>query len=172
MPDTNDYQKILDRLTGVKTLLDIGCGDGELDIFLAKEGGIKVTGLDISASGFDEVKKKALSSGVKNFVRCIQGKIENIENIFRNERFDAITFIYSLHHIPNPVEGLKKAKKVLKTGGWIFVIECIAKTKLECCSLRKKEVENFLNQAGFKNLQREMMGKNEIHEYVLFYGKD
>ncbi len=163
------YQKIIQKLEGINSLLDIGCGDGTLDVFLAKESGIRIVGLDISPEGFSHAKKKALTDGVEDLVTCVKGSICDIFFAKDNE-FEAITLIYSLHHMENPIPALKEARRVLKRGGKILIVECIAEDEEDvvCCIFNKPGLVGTLNNAGFFNTEVEILGTEDDHEFVLF----
>jgi ubiquinone/menaquinone biosynthesis C-methylase UbiE len=110
MDDQELHQKVLKKLDGAKNLLDIGCGDGRLDVFLAKEAGIRITGLDISPEGFGHAKKRAMAKGVEALVTCIKGDLYDMAFAGDNE-FDAVSLIHTLHHVEDPVAGLKEARR-------------------------------------------------------------
>ncbi len=162
------YQKICQRLEGTKNVLDIGCGDGTLDVYLAKEGRIKIVGLDISPNGFGHAKKKALQDGVGGLVTCVKGNVYSMTFAKENE-FDAVTLVYSFHHIEDPISALDEIKRVIKPGGKILIVECIAEDGegVVCCRFSKGELTAILNEAGFLNAQVEILGNEEGHEFTL-----
>ena len=162
------YQKIFQKLEGIKNILDIGCGDGTLDVFLAKEGRIKIVGLDISPAGFSHAKKKALADGVEDLVTCVKGSVYDMTFAKDNE-FDAATLVYSLHHIENPISALKEVRRVIKAGGKILILECIAQDEecFVCCTFKKSGLSAILNKAGFLNTKTEFLETVEGHKFAL-----
>lgn len=73
LPARDYYQRVLRRLRSARSVLDIGCGNGALDVFLAREGVIRITGLDISTPGFGDANKTARADGVEKLVACVKG---------------------------------------------------------------------------------------------------
>jgi len=89
----------------VNTILDVGCGYGEL-LFLLKQKGYKVSGCDI----YDELIKKAkqISEDV------ILADAEQLTNFYPFNNFDLVSLIHVLEHLPNPLKALLEAKAVSK----------------------------------------------------------
>ena len=84
--------------------LDIGCGDGELAINIAKQK-IKVTGIELSLEQIKKAKEKNLYKNL-NF---IHGDILNYKS--KDLKFKTIILSNVLEHIKNRVLFLKKIKK-------------------------------------------------------------
>jgi len=91
----------LQNTTGL--LLDIGCGENELVKEYKLKGGDGI-GVDVYDWGTVDLVVKDTSSLP-----------------FKNDKFDTITFIACLNHIPNRIEVLKEAKRILKKDGKIIV---------------------------------------------------
>jgi len=84
--------------------LDIGCGDGELAISIAKQK-IKITGID---SSLEQIKKGKSKNSYKN-LNFIHGDILDYKS--KNFKFKTIILSNVLEHIKNRVFFLKKVKK-------------------------------------------------------------
>jgi SAM-dependent methyltransferase len=113
------YYSVLDIIKKVvkeinpKNLLDFGCGDGKLIYELSKEK-INLTGIDIS--------KKAISFA-KIFTPTAKFINSNIINYIPKEKFDLITSIETLEHLP-PEELKKfiiKLSSLLKKDGYFII---------------------------------------------------
>jgi len=108
-------QDIVDRIYKIKSkgsLLDIGCGDGHL-LYLCKKRFPDCYGVEYSK----DLSKFASS---KTNFPIIQGKY--CKEIYPPNKFDIITIIQVLEHIPNPVDFLEIVHYHLKKNG-ILVIE-------------------------------------------------
>jgi len=103
------------KLSGAR-VLDVGCGGGILSESLAKEGA-KVTGID---QGTNVIKVAKLHMKESNL--DIDYKQLNIEDYFKlnKEKFDVITCLEMLEHVPDPSSIIEKCAALLKPGGTIF----------------------------------------------------
>jgi len=103
------------KLSGVR-VLDVGCGGGILSESLAKEGA-KVTGIDQGANVIKVAKLHMKESDLD-----IDYKQLNIEDYFKlnKEKFDVITCLEMLEHVPDPSSIIERCAALLKPGGTIF----------------------------------------------------
>ena len=99
-----------------KKILDVGCGGGILSESLANEGA-DVTGIDQGDRVIKIAKLHAKESGIK-----VKYKHINIEDFYKNtdERFDVITCLEMLEHIPDPNSIINTCSKLLMPGGKIY----------------------------------------------------
>lgn len=98
---------------GIKgiTVLSICCGDGPEGEYLYKLGA-KVTVSDISSEAVKAAKR-----------RCpyLTGVVADAENLpFESKSFDLILVRHGLHHLPNPLKGIREMDRVCKKG-FIFI---------------------------------------------------
>lgn len=105
--------KILKKYKNSGDLLDIGCNIG---IFadLAQKNGYNAYGIDLSSKAI-EIGKKEFNLGD----RLMSGKLEKIN--FPANKFDIVTYLHVLEHIPDLSAELAKAYEVLKPGGIILI---------------------------------------------------
>ncbi|MBT3721641.1 class I SAM-dependent methyltransferase [archaeon] len=94
-----------------KKLLDIGTGKGYL-LDVAKKQGYNCYGLDIS--------KYATKIAKKNHKKIFTGDLFSAK--YKSNYFDVITATDLLEHIENPHEFVKEVRRILKPGGYFFVI--------------------------------------------------
>ncbi len=100
-----------------KKVLDVGCGGGILAEAL-NELGAKVTGIDASESTIGVAKSHSRSIG--SDVIYIQNTIEEFISSYPDEKFDVITCLEMLEHVPSPNEIIKSCSNLLKDDGNIF----------------------------------------------------
>jgi len=100
-----------------KKVLDVGCGGGILAEALS-ELGANVTGIDASENTIGVAKSHSRSVG--SDVIYIQNTIEEFISSHPNEKFDVITCLEMLEHVPSPNEIIKSCSNLLKDDGNIF----------------------------------------------------
>ena len=104
------------NLQGIK-VLDVGCGGGILAEALSKLGA-QVTGIDASEQtiGVAQNHSNAVGSDVSYYQTTIEEFIANKPE----EKFDVITCLEMLEHVPSPGEIIKTCSTILKDDGDIF----------------------------------------------------
>ena len=100
-----------------KKILDVGCGGGILAEALS-ELGANVTGIDASENTIGVAKSH--SKSISSNVRFIQNTIEEFIASNPEEKFDVITCLEMLEHVPSPGEIIKNCSDILKKDGDIF----------------------------------------------------
>ena len=98
-------------------VLDIGCSNGfKTKMLFDKYSNIKhITGIDIDSNAILEAKEK-----FKNNKRYLF-KLEDIDKLNNQEKYDIINLSYVLQHLKNPEEVLKKLKNNLTERGIIII---------------------------------------------------
>lgn len=94
-----------------KSILDVGCGNGWSSYFLA-EHAKSVTGIDLHQSGFEPQLSEKLSYK--------QSSATDLK--FNDNTFDIVTTHECLEHIPDPMKALNEFDRVLKPGGYLFIV--------------------------------------------------
>ena len=98
----------------LKTLLDIGCGDGRDSVYFFNKG-LKITAVDFSASGIKKIK----SQNPK--ITCILGDIRKIK--LKTNSFDVIYAHLSLHYFDDKTTDkiFNNLHLALKKQGLLFI---------------------------------------------------
>ncbi|UJF19958.1 bifunctional 2-polyprenyl-6-hydroxyphenol methylase/3-demethylubiquinol 3-O-methyltransferase UbiG [Vibrio sp. SS-MA-C1-2] len=111
---------VIDCSQGIfgKKVLDVGCGGGILAESMAKEGA-DVTGLDMGAEPLNVARLHALESQTPLKLEYIQKTIEEHAEQFP-QRYDVITCMEMLEHVPDPLSIIKSCAKLVKPGGQVF----------------------------------------------------
>ena len=149
-------------------ILDIGCGRGLQAVLLGKRCK-KVVGVDTSEKAVTPAKLKSryMKKRINAEFYCM--KIKDAE--FENEYFDKIFSICVLEHIPNYVEVLGEAHRILKKDGqMIFSVDCletIEDNKLLEKHKKEHRVESYFEKEELKTILEEI-GFNRIEIYPTF----
>jgi ubiquinone biosynthesis O-methyltransferase len=97
-------------------VLDIGCGGGLLSEALAAAGA-RVTAIDLSPAVLDVARLHLLESGLRVGYREISAEALAAE---APARFDVITCMEMLEHVPDPASVVQACADLLKPGGQIL----------------------------------------------------
>ena len=101
-----------------KQVLDIGCGGGLLAEVLSDLGAI-VTAIDPSEKTINVAKAHAKKVGSN--VNYIKASLEEFSKIEPKAKFDVITCLEMLEHVPDPLQILKKCSDLLNQDGDLFL---------------------------------------------------
>lgn len=93
-------------------VLDIGAGTGIVAKILV-EGGIPVIGVDISFGMLSQAHNRLPG-------RVLLADAQKVP--FTGQYFDAVTFVWSLQHIGDPVAAVREARRVLRADGRVVVV--------------------------------------------------
>ncbi len=99
-----------------KTVIDIGCGGGILTEAMARKGAT-VTGIDLSDKALKVADLHSLESGVQ--VRYEKIAAEDMA-LREPGRFDVVTCMEMLEHVPDPAAIVRACAQLVKPGGKVF----------------------------------------------------
>jgi 2-polyprenyl-6-hydroxyphenyl methylase/3-demethylubiquinone-9 3-methyltransferase len=99
-----------------KTVLDVGCGGGILAESMAARGA-SVTGIDLADKPLKVAQLHLLESGLQVEYRKISAEALAEET---PERYDVVTCMELLEHVPRPAETVRACAALARPGGWVF----------------------------------------------------
>ena len=100
-----------------KSIVDVGCGGGILSEGLAAKGA-QVTGIDLSEKALGVARLHLYESGLK-----IDYQLSSAEEfaIQHPARFDIVTCLEMLEHVPDPASTICACAQLVKPGGHLFL---------------------------------------------------
>lgn len=153
-------------------VLDIASGTGTSAIFLAKNFGCKVTGIDLAKKNVEEAINNASRENASKLVDFKLGDAEKLD--FEDESFDFAIAECSFCLFPDKNKASDEMYRVLKTDGKLGMSDVVVRGELPenmknilykfiCIEDAKseKEYENILKNSGFNNFNFEDK-KNEV----------
>ena len=102
------------------TILDAGCGSGRSDIFLAKQYGCRIVGIDIDPGTLLKAQAEAISKRVDDRVTFRVADANDLS--FGDQTFDGAIFQAALI-FTNKAKALHKVSQMIRPGGFLGVIE-------------------------------------------------
>ena len=117
-------QELLARHPHLRTVVDLGCGPGDIPIRLARAlRTVHVTAVDGSAAMLDLAREAVRAAGLTERVHLIQGRIPGLD--LPEQAFDAVLSKDMLHHLPDPHVLWQEALRLAKPGGVICVMDLV-----------------------------------------------
>jgi ubiquinone/menaquinone biosynthesis C-methylase UbiE len=133
-----------------QTVADFGSGSGHYALLLARVVGRngRIIAIDINKDVLTKVVREAEEESLSN-IEIVWGDVEKAEGTgLRDQSFDGVLASNLLSLVEDKVEVIWEAKRVLKSGGRLCVID--GKNKLEVDKLRNMiERENFVFERQF-----------------------
>jgi 2-polyprenyl-6-hydroxyphenyl methylase/3-demethylubiquinone-9 3-methyltransferase len=99
-----------------KQVLDVGCGGGILAESLAEKGA-RVTGIDMGATPLRVARLHLKESGLQVDYRQCTAEALAAES---PARYDVVTCMEMLEHVPDPASVIEACGKLVKPGGHVF----------------------------------------------------
>jgi len=147
------------RLAG--RVLDLGCGSCDLVRYLVDAYGQEVTGADISESSFPS--RRHTPNG--NRFHCLKRNAAHL-NFAGDGSADAVVTMWALHEMDKPQAILREARRVLRPGGEILVVDfprnSLAQRLWNEDYYRPEEVKTLLQEAGFEKVQARLIEQGQV----------
>jgi SAM-dependent methyltransferase len=162
------------ELRATDHVLDVGCGSGGPALFLAREIGCQVTGVDINEAGIRAGLALVREAGMQQKVNLQHADVgEPLP--FPDQTFDALVSMDVMCHLPNRRRLFDEWRRVLRPGGRALYTDPVVVTGL----VAKEEFatrsstgyfefgplgvnERFLTEAGFELMTTEDVTDNEV----------
>jgi sterol 24-C-methyltransferase len=120
------------------TILEFGCGYGEIGRQVASISGANVTGLTMAdaeiAGGIERIEK----AGLQDRCNMVQGNYHNMP--FDDCSFDKVFGVYTLKYSSDLNLAISEAARVLKPGGRLLSYEIITTDKYDPTDKKQKEM--------------------------------
>jgi len=100
----SDYRVILEWIASGSSVLDLGCGEGELLALLVKEKGVRAQGIEIN----EQAIYKCVARGLSVF----HDDIDHGLSEYADRSFDYIILNQTLQQVRKPDEALREALRV------------------------------------------------------------
>ncbi len=172
------YEELSQQIdfTGVKDVLEIGCGVGILANHLNEKYGLDVTGIDLDTEQIELAKEYQEKKENLQFMVADATKLSFSEE----ESYDLAISTHVMHHIGNWEEALMEIKRVVRTKG--FYIFCdMTYSKLLVKIFRPiaknygvytaQDIKRFFERNNFKVLYEEKRKHFIFKNYIFVFQK-
>jgi len=159
----NEFLK--NEIGNSKRVLDVGCGDGAMALYLASSLNCRVDGIDLDKGRVHRANEKFRKRMTKGLALCRSCDSENIDKKFKNETFDAVLIIHTLHHLADLSTIFPKIKHSMRVGGKIFVGEYernFGEKQDNCPRFSSNKIKSILDTSGFGHIRGHNVHKNFI----------
>ncbi len=167
--------KIIDQLDIRQNMIiaDFGAGHGFFSVALAKKVGPsgQIFAIDILESSIEGVRSRAKLEGLFN-IKLVRGNLEKPGgSTLKNDSCDMVMIANILFQVPDKTALLSEAKRVLKSGGCLVVIEWrpyIGIGPKKEYRITEEELKQMINASGFSGAQEINAGS---HHYGFIFLK-
>ena len=111
-------QQFKKQIGNNKTILEVGCGTGQLSIYFAIETNNKIVSLDPTLTSLDLAKEFAKKNYISNISFL---NVDIFDDVLSDECFDFIWCNGVLHHTKDPYLAFKTFIKSLKKKGYVLI---------------------------------------------------
>ncbi|MEM6672594.1 MAG: metalloregulator ArsR/SmtB family transcription factor [Planctomycetota bacterium] len=152
------------RLAPRARYVDLGIGDGMLTLMLA-EIAESVTAVDLSPEILSQLESRATAKGIAN-IDTVEADIEDLP--LGSGSYDVAVLSQALHHANDPENALAEARRVLKPGGKLLVLDLLAhgedwvRERLQHLHLgfTEADLSRLVSRAGFTDVSVERAARD------------
>lgn len=151
------------RLLPPMTIADLGAGEGVFSLLLAGNAR-RVIAVDSSAKMIEVGRAQAQRHGVGN----VEFRLGDMEEVpIGGAEVDLVFFSQSLHHALHPERALEEARRILRPGGRVVILD-LARHRFEQAralyadewlGFGEAELEAMLEKAGFTGVRASVVDK-------------
>ncbi|RMD65866.1 SAM-dependent methyltransferase [Candidatus Pacearchaeota archaeon] len=137
------------KITPKDRVLDAGCGIGGSSIWIAKNIGARVTGLNIHKGQLEIARQLAIKNRVENLTEFTEGDFTKTN--LQDNSFDVVLGLESVCYAKNKKDFIREARRILKNNGRLVVADgFLQKENLDV--KEKEEMKKWLNGWAVPNL--------------------
>lgn len=151
------------KLLPPMVIADLGAGEGAFALLLAQRAQ-RVIAVDTSARMIEVGREQALRQGIAN-VEYRQGDMEEVP--IDDRMVDLVFFSQSLHHALHPERAVSEARRILRPGGRVVILDLVKHRFEEAREMNaderlgfsESELEGMLEAAEFVDIQTSIVHK-------------
>jgi ArsR family transcriptional regulator len=137
------------------TVADLGCGTGQVSAAIAPSV-TKVVAIDDSVEMLDAARERL---GETANVELVRSPLEGLS--LEDQTLDAACIMLVLHHVPDPLQVLAEAARVMRTGAQLLLVDMLPHGHEEYrhtmghvwLGFSEHQVARWLADAGFESLR-------------------
>lgn len=168
-------RKLWSQVTGQR-IIEVGVGTGKNMPFYP--AGIQISAVDLTPGMLERARKRALD--LKLHVDLRLGDAQNLE--FPKASFDAAVATFVFCSVPDPVQGFREIKRVVRPGGYLYLLEHMRSNnpflgkimdmvnpmvvRMIGANINRRTVEN-IQKAGLKVEEIEDLGTGGIFKLIV-----
>jgi ubiquinone/menaquinone biosynthesis C-methylase UbiE len=138
-----------------QVLADLGCGRGGPGLWLAREAGASLTGVDFSPVAVDKAAQRAALFGLEGKARFIVGDLTRTG--LPDGTADALVSVDAFHFAADPAAAAAEARRVLRPGGRMVLTNWQPKAPVDSRLPARARIDwlPLLRGAGFAGVEVE-----------------
>jgi SAM-dependent methyltransferase len=155
--DREVLDSVVQEIAREESVLDLGCGPGQVGQYLAQRG-LRMVGMDLAFQMLLMARRRTGN-------RCLAcGDMRSIP--FRTGSFSGVVAFYSVHHLPRPAlrTALAEIRRILKPTGLFVVATHLGESEVYSSTFLGHEIETV---GGTLYGEDELVGVLESESFVI-----